>query len=85
MGHGMSPWAGARYRTSDAQTRAKTEAIMDQGKLQVGIWFMLPILGLLLLVVVLAGRGGVFVLVPAAALIGLGVLIAYFLMRGEHQ
>jgi hypothetical protein len=60
------------------------EVIIDQRRLQVAIWFMLPILGLLLLIVVLGGRGGVFLLVPIAALLGVGGLIAYLLIRGQH-
>jgi hypothetical protein len=61
------------------------EGKMDerQRRLQVVIWFLLPILGLLLLVVVLAGRGGIFVLVPVVGLIALGAIIAWMLVRGQ--
>lgn len=57
---------------------------MNESRLQVAVWFLLPILGLLLLVVVLAGRGGVFVLVPTVALIAIAAVVALVLARLRH-
>jgi hypothetical protein len=50
---------------------------VSNDRLQVAVWFLLPVVGLLVLMVVIGFRGGLFVLPPVIALIGLLIALGW--------
>lgn len=50
---------------------------METDRLQVAVWFLLPIIGLIALMVVIGFRGGVFILPPIIVVIGLVLALAW--------
>lgn len=54
---------------------------MDNNRLQVAVWFLVPILGLLLLVVVLGARTGWIVIPPIIAIVGFIIAAAWWVNR----
>jgi hypothetical protein len=48
---------------------------MYPSRLQVLVWALVPVLGLLLLVAVLAARGGTFFIIPFILLLGIALFV----------
>jgi hypothetical protein len=56
---------------------------MSNDRLQVAVWFLLPIVGLLVLMVVIGFRGGLFILPPVIALLGVLLVLGWKQNRGQ--
>jgi hypothetical protein len=54
---------------------------MEPDRLQVAVWFLLPVVGLIALMLVIGFRGGLFILPPIVAVIGLVLLLAWMSNR----
>lgn len=54
---------------------------MDNSRIQVLVWFLMPIVGLLLLVAVLGARTGWFIIPPIIAIVGFVIIVAWWLNR----
>lgn len=56
---------------------------MDNSRLQIAVWILLPILGLLLLVAAIGFRTGWLIIPPIIAIVGFIVVVAWWVNRDK--